>query len=70
MLSPIFKLPTKRLRKGQVSLNQLAWIVAPRNIIRGRSKQNVTVPTFYRIYFEIGNRLRCDTLYVSRRFRL
>ena len=27
MLSPIFKLLTKRLRKGQVSLNQLARIV-------------------------------------------
>ena len=28
MLSPIFKLLTKRLRKGQVSLNELARIVA------------------------------------------
>ena len=27
MLSPIFKLLTKRLRKGQVSINQLARIV-------------------------------------------
>ena len=27
MLSPVFKLLTKRLRKGQVSLNQLARIV-------------------------------------------
>ena len=27
MLSPIFKLLTKRLRKGQVSVNQLARIV-------------------------------------------
>ena len=38
MLSPIFKLLTKRLRKGQVSLNQLARIAGLDVILRSNCR--------------------------------
>ena len=49
MLSPIFKLLTKRLRKGQVSLNQLARIagldVILRSNCRGRERRVAAMVT-------------------------
>ena len=63
MLSPIFKLLTKRLRKGQVSLNQLARIVRwqPKHIVSifaSQEKLNIlkleiTVKTLFQLFFKV-----------------